>query len=113
MTSAISSTLRQYITQHMSDETMNSARLTKTDLMFGGMHIDINKMRRHVEINQIRRLATGKQHIVISLANRMCNHLVTHYAAVNIEILHISLTARDRRGTCPAIQAHVRRALVK
>ena len=86
-------------------EIMHCPALAKTYFMLARMSVDINSRWLDFEEQHIGRMATVKQHILIGLANRMGDDLITHDAAIDVKILHIGLAARERRQANPTPEA--------
>ena len=73
------------------------AAITKTHLDLGRVHIHIQPLRRHLQVERIHRLALAVQHILIGAAGRMGQHPVAYKAAVHIHILLVG-TGTGRIG---------------
>ena len=96
--------LGQHPVQRPVEKVMNQSRLAKTHFMFGRMHVHVHQCRREVQKQHIGRMATVIKHVLKCLSHRMANQLVAHHAPVDIEMLHITLAARERRTGHPASQ---------
>ena len=91
---------------------MNITGVTETDLVFGGMDINIRRGRIRLQIENEGWIAAGRQEPLVRQANGMIDLPVADDAAVKIKILAIRLAARQVVRAQPAPQAHVGAAVV-
>ena len=59
----------------------------KTDLMFGGMYVNIHLMRVDFQIQHKSGLLIGSQLIFTGLTNSMVDQPVAHHPAIHIAVL--------------------------
>ena len=83
---------------------MYCSPISKTNLQLTRVHIHIDLPRIHLKVKHVGWLAAVIHQVAIRLFDCMGNCLVSHHAAIHIEILHISLTARKRRLCDPATE---------
>ena len=80
---------------------MGHAAITKADLMFGGMDIDINQQRIQLKIEYIGGMPAVKQYILKRLAHGMGAQFIPHHASVDVKVLHVGLTTVKGRQSHP------------
>ena len=76
---------------------MHFPAVTKTHLDLGRVHVHIHPQGIDVHIQHIHRLALAMQHIFISRARGMRDHLVAHETAIDVGILLVGAAARKVR----------------
>ena len=85
------------------------ARIAKANLDLGRMHVDVDALRRDRDEEQVRRLASAVQDVVVGGAHRVRDQLVAHVAAVDVDVLQVGPRARRLRrsgatGDCQAAE---------
>ena len=73
---------------------MDTLTIAEAHFAFCRMYVDIHFLGRHVQIKHKSRMALLVKNILISLLDRVHQHLVAHDAAIDKEILFIARRAR-------------------
>ena len=102
---SIGAHLGQALVNGLEEKVVHLPALTETHFVLAGMRIDIDQRRVDFQKQHIGRVTAMKQHIGIGLAQGVGHQLVAHDAPVDIEKLHVGLTARKRWPRNPAPQA--------
>ena len=81
---------RQRVFKGVAQRLVHLAAITKAHLDLGRVHIHVQPLRRHLQVERVHRLALAVQHILIGTAGRMGQHPVPHKTAIHIHILLVS-----------------------
>ena len=74
----------------MIDELVDGARVAEAHLGLGRVHVDVDAGWVERQEQTVSRVAAAVQHVLISLAQCMGEHLVAHEAAINVAILSVA-----------------------
>ena len=89
------------------------AAVAKTHLDLGGVHVDVNPRWVHGQVQRVDRLAVAVQHVFVSTAGRVGQHLVAHKAAIHVTKLLVGTRARGIRDADATPHAQCSRAGVR
>ncbi len=94
---------RQRALHGMEHELVNRARIAKPHFDLRRMHVHIDRFRRQIEKQHIRRITVAMQHVFVRGAHRVREQLVAHEAAIDEEILLVGAAAARGRQARAAI----------
>lgn len=83
--------IRKHLMEGAKQEIMHLAAFTKTHFVLAWMYIDIDQHRIEFQIENIGRMTSMKQDILVGLANSMRDKFVAHHATIDIKVLHVCL----------------------
>ena len=91
---------------------MEIYRVPEPDLELGRMHVDVYRVGRKGQIQDIGGISAMKKHVFIRTPHGMTQCRVSYRAPVNEEILKIALAARDGGHPEPALDRGLRTRFV-
>ena len=89
--------IAQCTVQRAVKEVVHHASITEAHFVLGRVNVDVDHRRVNLKKQHKRWVPTVEQHIAIRLTHCVGYQLVAHRSPVDIEILQVGLTARERR----------------